>query len=611
LSVNAQLDSLINVINHEIDPLKRLPAYGAYAFRLYRTNPDSSIRISQQGIKLADSLQNVFHKASCFNMLGLAYHRKGWYSSAIKAYEQSIQSFNQVKEIEQMARVYLNLSNVFQTKKDYRSAQEFNLKALKQFELLKDSSRIATCYVNLANVNRELKEYEKAKEYIQTSIEILSHLNNIGELGISYSSKGNLFLTQNLLPEAKVAFIQSSSYLQKAGDDGNLAIVLENLGETYMRLADYEKSIETYQLSLDIFERLGSEVDIAYEKMRMSISVAYLKRFPEAMALLDQAEIVFRGENLPEYLYELYGFKSDILGMQNKHEEALFMYRKAIQLKDSLSSAQRSDELIRLQAEFETDKKEQQIQLLESQSKIKDTELKQRNSLIVTLLVIGALGVFLVLMFQKRSKLKEALEKQKILNRIASDLHDDVGASLSSIRMYGDMLKQKAKKNAPELIPFAEKVSENAREMIYTMSDIVWTIKPGQEKLSALQDRIWNMGLELCAPKEIHFIFKGHQKASEIAPSAELRHALLMVSKEAINNAVKYAECTEITLDLSLNESNILIKIADNGKGFDPENAKGNGLRNMKSRAMEHHGTFKLQTNSLHGTQLEFAFPLN
>jgi len=176
--------------------------------------------------------------------------------------------------------------------------------------------------------------------------------------------------------------------------------------------------------------------------------------------------------------------------------------------------------------------------------------------------------------------------------------------------MYGDMLKQKAKKNAPELIPFAEKVSENAREMIYTMSDIVWTIKPGHEKLSALQDRIWNLGLELCAPKEIHFVFEGSDEGSEITPSADLRHAMYMVSKEAINNAVKYADCTEISFKIDVIDSLIHIHIQDNGKGFDPELAKGNGLKNMKSRAIEHNGTFKIQTMPMQGSKLDFTFPL-
>lgn len=98
LKANSTKDSLLKIIRVEKQALKRLPAYGALAFELYRSNPDSSILIAQAGINLADSLKNKFHKASCLNMLGLAHYRKGWYSSAIKAYTESIKLFENEKE---------------------------------------------------------------------------------------------------------------------------------------------------------------------------------------------------------------------------------------------------------------------------------------------------------------------------------------------------------------------------------------------------------------------------------------------------------------------------------------------------------------------------------
>jgi len=197
-----------------------------------------------------------------------------------------------------------------------------------------------------------------------------------------------------------------------------------------------------------------------------------------------------------------------------------------------------------------------------------------------------------------------------MLNRIANDLHDDVGATLSSIRMYGDVLKTKAGKIAPELVPMAEKISTNAQEMIHSMSDIVWTIRAGQEHFSDLQDRIWNVGIELCAPKNIQFSFSGKDENSDFLMKSELRHDIYMICKEAMNNAVKYSNCSALNVSLNKLEGIIELIIQDNGIGFDESLIKrGNGLNNMEKRSLIHAGVFEVNSHVGTGTTFRIRFP--
>lgn len=613
LAVNqsfANKDSLIRVLNSQLPAEERLPAFAELAFKVYLSNPDSGIIVAQQGLNLAKQSNNKFQQASNMNALGLSYFRKGWYAKSITAFQNAVSLFDAKTEQEQIARVYLNMGHVYQAQKNYNAAQSYNLKALEQFEIINDSFRIACSYQTLNVVCRELRDYKSATNYIDKSISILTRMNKQSELANSFSLKGNLLKSQNKISEAIKEFNKALVLYDKSNDKSNKGIALENLGSAYNEIGNYKLSVEFYYKALAIFKSINSEVDQAYEQMKMSIPLARLGQFNLARSNLDSAKIVFEKENIPDYIQELYIHKSEVLSMQGLPEEALAAYRMHIQLKDSLAKIRQSDELMRLQTEYESEQKEKQIALLQSEKAIKEGQLFRRNWIIASLALLGLMSVLLLIILRNRRKLKDELSKQKLLNRIASDLHDDVGATLSSIRMYGDVLKSKASKSAPELVPMAEKISDNAREMIHSMSDIVWTIKPGQDNLEALHDKIWNVGLELCAPKNIRFSISEPDDSEGFIIRTELRHDVFMICKEAINNAVKYSNCTEIHVSLSRQERFIELIIKDNGSGIKENAKRGNGLTNMESRCKENNGRFELKTNPDSGTQICVTFSI-
>ncbi|MCB0819254.1 MAG: tetratricopeptide repeat protein [Bacteroidetes bacterium] len=609
LCVFGNKDSLISVIKSTKPAVDRLPAYGDLVFEMYLSNPDSAILIAQQGLNLAGQEGDIFEKASLTNGLGLAYFRKGWYAKAVDAFLESIKLFEELKNQEQIARVYLNIGQVYQARKDYNAAQQYNLKALEQFELLNDSFRIACSYQTLNVVCRELKDFEASGSYIDRSISILGKLGKSGELANSYTLKGNLLKAQGKYQDAIPEFKKALSLYDGTSDLSNKAIAFENLGSAYYELKNYDKSIQHYSKALSIFKEINSEMDQAYERMKLSMPQASMGDFISALSNLDSAEYYFKIEQLPDFLSELYIHKSEVLSMQGMPAEALEAFRLHVKLKDSLDDARKSDELFRLQAEYDTDQKEKQIETLQTETSLKEGQLYIRNIIIVSMIVLVLMGIYLFISLRNRRKLEDELSKQKLLNRIAGDLHDDVGSTLSSIKMYGDVLRTKAASAAPQLVPLAEKISENAKEMIQSMSDIVWTIKPGQDNLPALHDRIWNVGLELCSPGGINFKISELHELDHTIVDTELRHDLFMICKEAINNAVKYASCTEIQVSLTAEEKLIKLIIEDNGCGIMEDAVRGNGLNNMERRCIDNRGKFEILTGLGRGTKIIALIP--
>jgi signal transduction histidine kinase len=202
-----------------------------------------------------------------------------------------------------------------------------------------------------------------------------------------------------------------------------------------------------------------------------------------------------------------------------------------------------------------------------------------------------------------RYRLTKALELEKIRTRIATDLHDDIGATLSSISFYSEAVKQKAKEKIPEAASILDKMGETSRSMVSSMSDIVWAINPNNDGMEKMLYRMQSHAAELCGIKNVTLLVDADEKIHHLKPQLEQRKNIYLIFKEALNNALKYADCAGIWLTLKYNNNLFSMQLKDDGKGFDTNKEfMGNGLMNMQRRAAEIDGTFTVVSEVNKGT---------
>jgi ligand-binding sensor domain-containing protein/two-component sensor histidine kinase len=210
-----------------------------------------------------------------------------------------------------------------------------------------------------------------------------------------------------------------------------------------------------------------------------------------------------------------------------------------------------------------------------------------------------------------RYKLQKALELERLRTRIATDLHDDIGATLSSISIYSEALKGQLKEDQPYLVNVLDKMGENSREMVNSMSDIVWAINPGNDNGEKLISRMENYATNLCAVKNIQLHFNEDEKVKSISFPLEQRKNIYLIFKETVNNAVKYAQAENIWVSLLLNGKKLTLTIKDDGNGFDESTIKlGNGLNNIKLRAAELKAELNLVSAENEGTTVIMKWDL-
>jgi ligand-binding sensor domain-containing protein len=218
--------------------------------------------------------------------------------------------------------------------------------------------------------------------------------------------------------------------------------------------------------------------------------------------------------------------------------------------------------------------------------------------------ILLAAGVY----FIYRYRINQLIKEERLRSKIATDLHDDIGATLSSISFYSETIKQKASNQLPQLLPLLDKMGSTSREMVGNMSDIVWAINPKNDEAEMLISRIKSHAGALCALKEVYLKFSSGEEVNSLKFTMEQRRNIFLIFKEALNNALKYSQCTNITIIIQKKSNKLFLSIADNGKGFNPSlTEEGNGLTNMKKRAEDINGSCNIHSQLNSGTKVELS----
>jgi two-component sensor histidine kinase len=215
-----------------------------------------------------------------------------------------------------------------------------------------------------------------------------------------------------------------------------------------------------------------------------------------------------------------------------------------------------------------------------------------------------------------RYRINELLNRQAIRNKIAQDLHDNVGSTLSSISVYSQVAKiyQQQQKMEP-LQDTLEKISATSSEMISEMNDIVWAINPRNDNMATILQRMESFARPLLASQGVKFHFSYDLSVQHQHLEMTKRKNFYLIFKEAVNNAMKYAACKNLWVEIRLHHHRLMLTVKDDGMGFDPKKIKtqhtlsGNGVRNMEMRAKEMKGSWKIETGG-GGTTVTLGFPI-
>jgi signal transduction histidine kinase/ligand-binding sensor domain-containing protein len=227
------------------------------------------------------------------------------------------------------------------------------------------------------------------------------------------------------------------------------------------------------------------------------------------------------------------------------------------------------------------------------------------------LLAVG-LAVAALVATLHRMRVDRLLALERVRTRIATDLHDDIGASLSQIAILSEVARQQPEETSAEVSATLERIAATAREMVDSMSDIVWAINPRRDALSDLTHRMRRFGNDTCSAADVRFVFQAPSDDDPHRLSADLRREIYLIFKEALNNAVRHANASTIDASLAIERQHLVLTVRDNGRGFRPDKASvdGNGVSSMRRRATAVNGRLDLNSAPEQGTVITLSAPI-
>jgi signal transduction histidine kinase/ligand-binding sensor domain-containing protein len=225
-------------------------------------------------------------------------------------------------------------------------------------------------------------------------------------------------------------------------------------------------------------------------------------------------------------------------------------------------------------------------------------------------LALAALATLAVGYSLYRYRLGRLLEVANMRTRIATDLHDDIGANLTKIAILSEVAKQQQSNGETASDSPLSSIARISRESAASMGDIVWAINPQRDSVRDLVRRMRRHSEEMFTLRGIELTFKAPAQEQRLKLSVDLRRDLFLVFKEAVNNTARHSQCTKVEIALTVTAQQLLLVIADNGVGFDPTTeSEGQGLMSMQRRATNLHGHFEVVSAAGQGTRITLSLP--
>jgi len=589
----------------------------------------------EQSLKLYKTLVkeysfDVRQLSTAYNQIGIYHVYMGHYDSTETYFLKALNMRKQLKDSLGIGASLNNLGNVIMTKGDYDNAISYYINALKIREAILDSAGIASSTNNLGMIFYKQKKFKEAIDYYQYALDINQKQKNLKKECLIINNLGNIYDEMEIL-DSSVYYYQKAIEKATLSEDARLiAMSYGNMGVTQQKLKNYESSKKYLNKALLI--RRNSEDLEGQAILYNNLGGVYVStnEYDSAIYFFNTSLSFSEKIDYKEATRDNYLGLSDAYKNLDQFENAYKAYQNYVLVKDSKLNETTTEQLIEAETKYETEKKEKEI--AEQKVDLAEQQLivKNRNYLLLGLILIVFFIIVVGLFIYKQQKLKQQklLEENRLKDqiarimlrnelheerlRISRDLHDNIGSQLTFIISSVDNIKYLFKTVDEKLNNKLINISHFTQTTITQLRDTIWALNKDQISFEDLKSRLYNYikNAEL-AQEETQFNFNEDLKKDFQLNSIEGVNIYRIV-QEAINNAVKYAAAANVSLTISETSKEIVLSIIDDGIGFDISKVQlGNGLDNMKKRASLMGATFNLESSTKKGTSIVLSLLKN
>ncbi len=612
----SKIDSLRQVLQTQKEDTNKINTLNALSRRLRQSGDyDEGKKYANEALLLSQSVPvgNVKGwpkgEANAYNNKGMMNQIQGNSSEALKNYSNCLRISQEIGYKVGEANAYNNIGLINQEQGNYSEALKNHLAALKISEEIGFKRGIANAYQNIGDVYSRQNNYAEGLKNYFSALKIMEEIGNKSGVAFAYGNIGDVFNKQGNYPEALKNNLAALKIREEIGDKRGIGTSYNNIGNMYGNQGNNPQAIKNHLASLKIQEEIGDKQGVAISYVNIGEDYSKQKKFTDALQYLKKGLSLAKELDLKDVVQGAYSGLTEASSGMNDYKKAYEYHQLYSDIKDTLFNEESSKQTAQIKEQYESEKKDAQIALLNKDNQLK-TEQACVQRIIKNVFITGfALLLFITFLFINRLRLRQTLKLQMIRNKIAGDLHDDVGSTLSSIAIFSELANEEVKEKSAKASALLFTINENARSTIESMSDVVWAINPENDRFKNILQRMRTFASGILEAKHIDLKFEASSALSGLKLSMDKRKNLYLLFKEAVNNVAKYSAGKNCTIKLWLEGKILNMEIADDGIGFDMnDHIGGNGLLNMRKRSEEMNGEVSIHSIKENGTTIQLSF---
>jgi signal transduction histidine kinase len=614
LSQQKEIDSIKQALPLQ-SPLDQVASLNELSWYYKNFDLDSSIVLATEALKIGREIESKQAQAQSLSSLANAYEAKGKLDSALLFHKQSNSYLIVINDSLGIAGSLNNQGIVYDQLGNYTSSLKCYFQALRIYENRSDAPYdVAMVLGNIGIVYKKQKEYKKVLEYYQRALEIYTSEGSDFGQTVTKGNIGSVLLLTKDYNQAINYLMEAKTGYEKLGHIRYVPYMLNNLGVANDSLGNSQKARDLFLQAKEQHLTHNNQFELA--NTLIALASNYRKTRDHDLGIKSADEALGYAQAIQAKEFEIAALKelSKNYSANGQHFEAFEALERRDLLKDEQFEETKTKQIFELQTQYETEKKQQQIEL--QNAHISQQELRlERNQLFLIFTILAIIFILAIALLQRnRLKKKQQIKLQKAhldskeaeINasissqekeraRYARDLHDGFGQMISILNMNLKNLQNGAKPDERQKVfEASEKVID---EMYKELKNICFDLMPQtlikhglESALKEFTDRI-NQAEKVFVELNVFGLEERLTELQEIS--------IYRISQEWINNILKYSDADKVTLQITKDEVEITLLIEDNGRGFDKsllEQGKGNGWKNLNTRAKLIKGELELET---------------
>lgn len=628
---NTSADSLRQILATAGEDTIAVQALYAYGEHLEESEPDSALYFFGKARDLAREIQDFRGEAAYSSHVLPILNNRGKFRDALSIARDALALYKMHGTPRDLAVAYLNLGSEWQYLSDFNAAAENYLESLKYAGQIRDIRLLRMANNNLASVFLSLSQFEKGRKYALEGLTYARLQKNDAALS---SSLYNLATAATYLEQydtALVVFEEIESIARKLQDD---IIFLDAWIGKAGAYAGLKQPVQALFYFNEVI-RLSRKIQIPEYEMYACMGLAdlHLKNgnYTQADEAIEQGMLLARQLETQFELKDLLLKASELEEKTGHFEQALQYFKEAAALNDSIVGEKNQVAIENNEARYEFDKKEIEIQALQSEKEVSDYRARQHRIINIALAGGALLLLLILLLLYRNFRQKQTSQKRRIAeletekklaatqaimkgeeqerSRLAKDLHDGLGGMLSGVKYNLHQVKENLVMTDENLQAFEHSL-QMLDSSITEMRRVAHNMMPEALLRFGLDASLRDFCNQVAVSGILRISYQSIGMENR-TPEQSLAITIFRVTQELLNNSIKHAAARQVIVQLAAEGNQLTLTVEDDGNGFDTHDlkaSKGIGWKNIRSRLEYHNGKLDLRSAPGKGTSVYIEF---